>query len=104
MSTLGKFNSQFGGNNPTAPVRWVTRDSNLHAIQQDTRELDVRTGSRPQKTLNRGTSLNRSRWIIRSLPNNLHDDPLFPLSIELGIENSLPRSQIQLAFGDGQGH
>src|SRR5579863_3133270 len=32
-----------------------------------------------------------------SLPHHFHDYPLIPLSIELRIENPLPRTQVELA-------
>ena len=38
VPAMGKFDSQFGSNNSTAAVRGITRDSDFHAVQQDTRD------------------------------------------------------------------
>ena len=36
--------------------------------------------------------------------HDLHDHPLFPLSIELRVEHLLPRTEIELPVGDRQHH
>jgi len=38
---------------------------------------------------------------FRSLPNNLHQYPLLPSSIELSVENLLPRPEVEFALRDG---
>src|SRR5436309_3010962 len=53
---------------------------------------------------------NRTRGICAAISHSLffthhlHDDALLPLTIELGIEDLLPRAEIELAVGDGQNH
>src|SRR5579859_1174722 len=41
---------------------------------------------------------------VRLFADDLDDHSLLPLSIELGIEDSLPSSQIELALRDRKGH
>src|SRR5438552_4532650 len=41
---------------------------------------------------------------LSSQTHNLHDHPLLPLAVELGIKHLLPRSEIELAAGDWQHH
>src|SRR5437868_9656016 len=95
VPTLSEFDSQLGGHNSASTVCGIARDSNFHAVLAGYSRLDVCRGGAPQKL-----------WIHVSklFPDDFYDDPLFPLSIELGVEDSLPRSQIQLALCDRQGH
>lgn len=62
-----------------------------------------------QRTWGRVVAACKHPWpgridVWRLLPNDFYDRPLFPLSIELGIEDSLPRSEIEFALGDRQGY
>src|SRR5829696_7272788 len=38
------------------------------------------------------------------LPHHLHDDPLLPLPVELGVEDLFPRPEIELARGNRHDH
>src|SRR6185503_19770645 len=46
----------------------------------------------------------RSARDSRSLSEDLHDDALLPAPVELGVEDLLPRTQVELTLGDGQDH
>ena len=37
MPTVGKFNTQFGRNNPAATVRGIARNSDFHAVSEGTK-------------------------------------------------------------------
>src|SRR5438067_13583995 len=37
----------------------------------------------------------------RSIPDDLHQDPLLPAPVELPVEDLLPGAEIELSFGDG---
>jgi hypothetical protein len=45
--------------------------------------------------------INRMAQRSRSLTDDLDDYSLLPLSVEFGVEDSLPRPQIKLPFRDG---
>ena len=40
----------------------------------------------------------------RSLANDLDEDPLWPVAVELAVEDLFPAAEIELALGDGYHH
>ena len=48
--------------------------------------------------------LETGNWQLLSLPHYLHNHSLVALTIEFGIEDSLPCPQIKFAGGDGHDH
>src|SRR5439155_23465242 len=45
-----------------------------------------------------------SRPRARSLPDDLHHHPLLPPPVELGVEDLLPRAEVELPLRDRQDH
>ena len=58
----------------------------------------------PRPTSHRGPppTAHRSLPTAHSFPNDLHQHPLLPSSIEFPVENLFPRAEVEFAFGDGQ--
>src|SRR5687768_4947704 len=93
----GRFRSNLS--RPTQPAKGARLKSNSERGRNPTEEAKPRRGNRRGFAFSFRRRGEGSR--SRSLPDHLDQDALGTVAVELSVEDLLPRTEVELAVGDG---